>query len=72
MYQPFGIIGFNFTTGTVGSHDQRIAVPNLTSLLGLWTYWQSIVVDAAAPGGVGLTLSRAFEAKFGDWTYTNY
>jgi len=70
-YQTYAIIALYFTTDTGGTHNQVLPVPNRASLLGLWTYWQSIVLDAQAPNGLGITLSDAFEAKIGDWTYTN-
>ncbi|MHC4515827.1 MAG: hypothetical protein ACYTGO_17400 [Planctomycetota bacterium] len=70
-YQTYDIIALNFTTDTAGISKQVLAVPNTTSLLGLWTYWQSIVLDSTAPNGLGLTLSDAFEAKVGDWTYSD-
>jgi hypothetical protein len=52
-------------------HEKRGGYANnLASLNGLRTYWSSIVLDATAPAGLGFTLSNAFDAKIGDWTYS--
>ena len=71
-YQTYDIVTLNFTTDANGTSQQVLPVPNNSKLLGLWTYWQSIVLDSKAPNGLGLTVSDAFEAKVGDWTYTDY
>ena len=70
IYHDWLLIGFYFTTAATGDHDTLVPIPNSSSLLGFWSYWQSIVVDGSAPGGLGITLSDAFEMKVGDWSYT--
>ncbi len=72
VYNSFDVVAFYFTTDAEGTNVQTLAVPNTPGLLGLWTYWQSVVVDAAATSAIGLTLSDAVETKIGDWTYTDY
>ena len=61
---------FFFTSDAAGTNDMVLPIPNDNTLLGLQSYWQSLVIDAAAPGGFGLTISDAFQMKIGNWTYT--
>ena len=68
---PFAFAGLQaITTDANGANNQVLPIPSSASLLGLRTYWQSVVADAASPSGLGITLSDAFDAKIGDWTYT--
>jgi hypothetical protein len=70
IFHSYDFVEFFFTTDATGVNDKLLAIPNLASLNGLRTYWSSIVVDATASAGLGFTLSNAFDAKIGDWTYS--
>ncbi len=70
IYGSLDVITLYFTTNVNGEFDLRLGIPNRSSLLGLWTYWQSIVVDPNAPSGLGITLSNGLELRIGDWSMT--
>jgi hypothetical protein len=69
VYHDWLIVSLYFTTDTAGVNDTVLPIPSTAALLGLRSYWQSVVVDAGAPTALGITLSDAIDLKIGDYSY---
>ena len=57
-------------TSSSGNVNVNLPLPNDKAFVGLWTYWQSLVIDASSSAGLGFTVSDAFEMRLGLYSYT--
>lgn len=67
IYQSTNVTALFFTTTATGEFNYALPIPASKNLLGLRTFWQSIVVDAGAPAGLGFTVSDAIDLVVGDF-----
>lgn len=72
VYQSLDFNLLPFVTGSDGSSTQPLPIPSSPGLIGVVTHWQSVVLDAGAPAGLGMTMSRGAEVRFGSYSYSRY
>ena len=57
-------------TDANGVRNLPLPIPNDVNLVGPYTYWQSLVLDATAPAGLGFTVSDGLEIRLGTYSYS--
>ena len=70
LLQTLNVIFLPFATDATGAFNLPFPIPNDTGLVGMRTYWQSVVIDTTAPAGLGFTVSDAFDMRFGSYSYS--
>lgn len=70
LLQPALVFLLPFLTGAGGDVNIPLPLPNDPALIGVWSYWQSLVIDATAAAGLGFTISDAFEMRLGAYSYS--